>query len=370
MPGARGFERISQRECGRIAIGWTLCKAAHDHALECRWNLTLGRGLRRRHRHPHAVLVKYRECRVPLERHGARDHLVQDHPERVDVGPCVHRVAEGLLGGHVVRRSDDDTGRRERDLLLRQFRDAEVEDLDPKLAVPIRGEKQVRRLEVAVNDRAFMCLGEAGARLYRDLDGSGGVDAIPIEAGFQRFAFEPFECQVHPPITRVTEIAALDQVRMTEVARQLSFSLKTLDRGDVRSEIGTKNLDGHASLDVDLLGFVHDAHGPRPDLSQEPIALVEQISSPDLREEARTIPWTERGRLERSAARWTARHKRRVHAVETDEKSVRLRYLAATSAVRASRGQSPPRTARESASAACGERPASATSAGGSRGPS
>ena len=45
-----------------------------------------------------------RDHRLPPERVLPRQQLVQHHPEREDVGPCVHRQAPHLLGGHVRHR--------------------------------------------------------------------------------------------------------------------------------------------------------------------------------------------------------------------------------------------------------------------------
>jgi hypothetical protein len=66
-------------------------------------------------------------------------------------------LAVGLLGGHVERRSDDDTvGRHpdglERLLLERELRDPEVEDLGDGGAVLSLVQEQVLGLEIAVHD--------------------------------------------------------------------------------------------------------------------------------------------------------------------------------------------------------------------------
>ena len=85
-------------------------------------------------------------ARVPLERLPAREHLVEDRPEREDVRAVVDRQSPHLLGRHVARGPHDRAGlgvalaRRRARLLARSdgldpLRQAEVEDLD--VAVPV-----------------------------------------------------------------------------------------------------------------------------------------------------------------------------------------------------------------------------------------
>src|SRR5205814_2805563 len=92
-----------------------------------------------------------RELAVAVERALAREELEQHATERVDVGAAVDRPALDLLRGDVVDRSDEAS-------LARQAADgrdvsgeAEVAD-GGVLAVRIRRDEDVRRLDVAVNE--------------------------------------------------------------------------------------------------------------------------------------------------------------------------------------------------------------------------
>ena len=91
-----------------------------------------------------------------VERRRARQQLVEDHAQRIDVGPGVdvHRRRIGLLGRHVRRRADDRPGVAQAlvgEVEFRRLGDAEVDDLGRGPAVDL-GDQHVARLQVAVDD--------------------------------------------------------------------------------------------------------------------------------------------------------------------------------------------------------------------------
>ena len=85
----------------------------------------------------------------PLERRPARQALVQDRPQRIDVRrrPDVRDLAAGLLRGHVARRAHDRAGRRQA-RFVQLLGQAEVRDLGRA----VLRQQHVGRLQVAVND--------------------------------------------------------------------------------------------------------------------------------------------------------------------------------------------------------------------------
>ncbi len=100
------------------------------------------------------------------ERRHACEHLVEDDSERVDIAPAVDAEALRLLGREVGRRSHDEAGLSDVVVSADSPRDAEVGHLH--LAVP--GEKDVARLDVAVDDAVAMGIAES----LRDVGGDGG----------------------------------------------------------------------------------------------------------------------------------------------------------------------------------------------------
>ena len=101
----------------------------------------------------------------------SRQHLVQHRPEGEEIGASVERLTPRLLGRHVAHRSEHQP--RARDLRRRFLsvlrtrapdpRQAEVEDLHDAS----RGQEQVRRLHVAVDDAVGVGRGQATSDLAR-----------------------------------------------------------------------------------------------------------------------------------------------------------------------------------------------------------
>jgi hypothetical protein len=89
---------------------------------------------------------------VPLERAPARDHLVEDRPERELIGAVVDGVPAGLLRGHVEHRAHDGPLCRDQVVapsgLRQDLHQTEVEDLGEA----IRGDHEVSGLQVAMHD--------------------------------------------------------------------------------------------------------------------------------------------------------------------------------------------------------------------------
>ncbi len=129
------------------------------------------------------------EVRGPLERAPSSRHLIEDRPEREDVGSGIQRAAFRLFGRHIGARAEHlprprqridrgAIGRRRVQAL--QLRQPEVEDLQPSFVAHHR----IGRLQVAMNDAVPM----------------GGVDRVgqgdshrQERGGGLRLALEPLQ---------------------------------------------------------------------------------------------------------------------------------------------------------------------------------
>ena len=163
--------------------------------------------------------VQHVDDRRAAEGRTAGDHLEQNGSRREKIRPGVDRIAEDLLGRHVPRGADHDPAARQRGrrtarprgLVARQ---SEIEQLDP-----MRGQKHVRRLQVAVNESAAVQGRERGQDALRNLHRFGEPQRSGSETLAQRFALE----QLHGDEQRaavLADLVNLADVRMIDAGRR------------------------------------------------------------------------------------------------------------------------------------------------------
>jgi len=166
-----------------------------------------GRRRRRRQRAPVGFALDDGRERIggrgAGERAAAREHLVEHASERPDVGPLVDRLSARLLGAHVGGSPDDASGfsrveteRRgveasfvDPGVRIDRLRDAEVEHLHDTG----RCDQDVGRLQVAVDDAAFVRRLERARDLLRGGQGVAERQRSATDAAGEPLAFDEFE---------------------------------------------------------------------------------------------------------------------------------------------------------------------------------
>jgi hypothetical protein len=109
----------------------------------------------------------------PVERRRAREHLVEDRADAVQVAARVRDLAARRLGGHVQGRAELRARHRETVVdLAGDLRDAVVADLGELLEVGSQGHEHVLGLEVAVQDAGVVSVLEGHQDLPRDVEGA------------------------------------------------------------------------------------------------------------------------------------------------------------------------------------------------------
>ena len=106
---------------------------------------------------------------LQVDRHPAREQLVEDRAQRVDVGMHALPFAQELLGRRVSRRHEPQLGTRPLDSRLHRLerlRDPEVEQLGPACS----RHQDVRRLEITVHHRVLVRVLHRLAHLAEQLD--------------------------------------------------------------------------------------------------------------------------------------------------------------------------------------------------------
>ena len=158
--------------------------------------------------------------RRPQERLDAGQRLVDDRAEREQIGAGRRRLAEDLLGRDVAERAHQHAllggeprrGRIAGTRRLDVVGQPEIEDLDAAFA----GDEQVFRLEIAVDDAAFVGGGKAADHLARVVENLPGAErAGCAKPRPQRLALEQLGHDIRDAGV-VAEIVKRENVRVIE----------------------------------------------------------------------------------------------------------------------------------------------------------
>jgi len=142
---ASADELVHELVCRGVADARVLRRRALEHGGQQRRKLRAAvADVRERLAH---VLHRHPDLRVGFEGDVSREHLVEHDAQRIDVRALGHRLAQGLLRGHVVGRAEHVPGSRQ-PVLLERAGDAEVGDL--RLAFVV--DQHVLGLDVAVHE--------------------------------------------------------------------------------------------------------------------------------------------------------------------------------------------------------------------------
>ncbi len=227
----------------------------------------LGRRLGRRRQ----VLHRDLERRVARERDRAREHLVEDDPDRVDVGGGADRRAPRLLGRQVLRRADDRAGLGH--LARPGAGDAEVHHLQP----PVRCDRDVVRLDVAVDDAVAVREPERREDLACVVD----RDRDRRRTARDQELLEGAALQVlHRDVVGALGLAAVvdrDDVRMRQPGRVLRLAAEALDELLVLRVAVVEHLQRHAAAQLLVLGEVDVRHPAGAQLADHLVAAVENL---------------------------------------------------------------------------------------------
>ncbi len=207
----------------------------------------------------------------PAERAPAAEGLVEQGARGEEVGARVDGVAEDLLGGHVARRSHDEPGRREVGArvewngrrLGRLVGEAEVHE-----PAAVRGEEEVRRLHVAVDDAGVVQRGEPLEEVEGEVDGLGCGQRPTPKARGESLARE----QLHHDERLALVLADFEdraEVRVADPRRRARLAQEAPSRRVVRA---LQHLQRDLAPQLLVLREVHAAHAALADEADDAIA--------------------------------------------------------------------------------------------------
>ena len=258
-----------------VALFRLFFEGSHDDALEL-----LGK-LRNPHPRGDRVLVHLlgedAHHRVGVVRHVPGDHLVEKHPERVDVRPLVDLLACALLGRHVVWGAENLAVPRESVRAIGHLGDSEIEYLDEVLVVAPANQKNVLRLEVAVHDARVMgcaeCQTDLAGDVYRSafgetLHGVDGVDEVE--------ALEALHHKIGRTVGERTEVVDVDDVFVADVGRAFSFAPEPREHFLVSDVLASEHFDREGLVEPRVGRSVNQAHPAFAEQSFNAVAVVDE----------------------------------------------------------------------------------------------
>ena len=201
------------------------------------------------------------------ERHVAREHLVDQHTERVEIRALVDLCAGRLLRRHVAGRADDRARARQRRLaallagVLDKPGDAEVEHLDHvALTVPV-DQHDVLRLEIPVHDALGVGSGESASDLRANPQEPWQRHrAARAQGVVQRLAVDQLHRDKEPALVGRAEVVEVDGVGVLDARRGLHLAAEPGEGAAVGRQIRLQHLQRDLAPDGQLFREVDRAH--------------------------------------------------------------------------------------------------------------
>ena len=219
------------------------------------------------------VLHRDRDRRVALERHAAREHLVEHDAERVDVGLRADAAPARLLGREVLGRADDraDLGH----LRVAGVRDAEIGDLD----APVVADEHVVRLDVAVHHAVLVRVAQAGEHLHRDRDRAlRRQRPLGLDDLLERAALQVLHRDVGPAVGLAAVVDG-DDVGVVEARRGLRLAPEALDELAVLGIALRHDLERDLAAEARVLRQVDGRHAADTQAPEHAVAAVERLAA-------------------------------------------------------------------------------------------
>jgi hypothetical protein len=161
-------------------------------------------------------------------------------------------------------------------LAIERLRDAEVEHFDERAAVGTPRDEQVRRLDVAMDERLAVCLGHRFARLQDVVDDLADRQRPALAKHREQIAtFEILHHDVRQPVGRAIGVEDANDVLGLEPHRRARLAQEAIDEIAARGHLAMQHLDRDALGEVNVRRKKHLAHSALTQLAFD-LVLVDE----------------------------------------------------------------------------------------------
>lgn len=231
-----------------IALFGLSFQASINYTLQSTWNFRIADRRKMRRVRGGLLLHHFKEV-IACKRKLTGQSLEQNTSQRIDIGNLVTATALSLLRTEVGRRAHDRIGAGQ---LAAAFfigehtRDAEIDDFNLiALSGKRRGQDNIRRLQVPVNNAILMSVCHTLRNLHSDIDDRLIREpAVSLDAVTYGRAFHQLHYQIGLGAIIEPEIVDSDQIVVTETARRPALG-ESAESARPRSGLGSLSLWPH-----------------------------------------------------------------------------------------------------------------------------
>ena len=202
----------------------------------------------------------------------AREHLIHDDAEGIEIGPVVHPRALGLLRRDIVHGAERLA--RQRALCRGDARDAEVGDLD----AAVLQDHDIVRLDIAMDNAAAVGVLERLGDLHGEMQRLAPVEAaLLLQILLERDALD----QLHDDIVHVAgagHVVNADDIRVRQHGDGLRLRMEAAAELLIARELILEDLHGDQAVQTVIQCFIYNCHPACPDDLEDLIAVIQQPS--------------------------------------------------------------------------------------------
>ena len=142
--------------------------------------------------------------------------------------------------------------------------------------LPVAVEHDVGRLEIAVDDAAFVRGGEAGADLARDLERASSGKRPMRRSSDARSSPSTYSIDRNVCAVDLADVVDAADVRMRHLPRHPDFGVQLRQARRIAVDVGRQELQRDRLPELQVVGAIHLAHAAAAEPADDAVAAAEE----------------------------------------------------------------------------------------------